>query len=173
MESSAPTNVSELRALIDAFLLAAEQAGIAVSHDSISFQFHAAPHKQPARLPSGMVAIYWFSFDETCLKVGQAGPKSNARYTSQHYNPGSSKSNLAKSILKYPNMIASLVPDSQRSTVLNLNESSVGAWMKANLARCNILVDKSFGKIVISFLETFMQARLHPLFEGRVNQPVV
>ncbi|MCX6566899.1 MAG: hypothetical protein NTW38_10860 [Candidatus Aminicenantes bacterium] len=172
MESLVPTNASELRALVDAFLLAAEQASIGITQDSIDFEFHAAPHEQPSILPAGMVAIYWFSLNRTCLKVGQAGAKSSPRYTSQHYNPGSTDSNLAKSILKHREMIASIVPDSQRAAVISLSESTVGTWMKAHLTRCNLLVDKSFGRPALSFLETFVQARLQPLFEGRVIWPL-
>jgi len=45
------------------------------------------------------MAVYVFSKGPDVLKVGKVGAKSQARYTSQHYNPGSAMSTLAASIL--------------------------------------------------------------------------
>ena len=53
----------------------------------------------PGPLKNGYMAIYIFEYGEQCLKVGKVGINSNARYQSHHYNPDSSSSNLAKSIL--------------------------------------------------------------------------
>ena len=60
------------------------------------------PHTPPTALPPNKNAVYTFYCpNETCfLKIGRVGYKSQARFTSQHYNPGSAKSNLAKSLLQ-------------------------------------------------------------------------
>jgi hypothetical protein len=53
-----------------------------------------APHR-PTSLPSGLTGVYAFSYNGQTLKVGKAGPKSKARFSSHHYSPQSSRSNLA------------------------------------------------------------------------------
>ena len=55
-----------------------------------------APHR-PTSLPSGLTGVYTFSYNGQTLKVGKAGPKSKARFSSHHYSPQSSRSNLASS----------------------------------------------------------------------------
>ncbi len=54
---------------------------------------------RPASLPKGKMGIYMFLYDNKFLKIGKAGPKSNARFYSQHYNPKSARSTLATFIL--------------------------------------------------------------------------
>lgn len=52
------------------------------------------------RHKSGYWHLYTFWLrDDSCSKIGVAGQNSAARYNSHHYNPKSSKSNLAKSLL--------------------------------------------------------------------------
>lgn len=46
------------------------------------------PH-HPKSLPDGMMGIYTFWYNGNFIKIGKAGPKSNARFFSQHYNPKS------------------------------------------------------------------------------------
>ena len=55
---------------------------------------------QPKTLPLQMMAIYTFCYNGEFLKIGKAGPNSNARFLSQHYNPRSARSTLAASILQ-------------------------------------------------------------------------
>jgi len=50
-----------------------------------------------------------------------------------------------------------------------LYDDTVGAWIKVNTTRCNLLVNPSLSGQSLSFLETFVQARLQPLFEGRLD----
>lgn len=51
------------------------------------------PHT-PKSLQPGMMGVYTFLYDDRFLKIGKAGPSSNARFLSQHYNPGSEMSKL-------------------------------------------------------------------------------
>ena len=95
-----------------------------------------------------------------CLKVGKAGPNSQARYVSQHYNPGSSRSNLAKSLLRKGDSLG----------IMGLNDSNVEAWIKHNTTRLDFLLDKSAGIHVLNLLEAFLQCRLKPAFEGFQSQ---
>ncbi len=157
------------RSLVSAFIAAASHAGLSVPADCLQVEVLRAPHQPPPRLPLAKQAIYWFSFGDRCLKAGKAGPQSAARYTSQHYNPRSCRSNLAKSILKHRAAVKSVVPEAIWAEIDGLDESTVGAWIKQNTSRCNLLVDLSFDSRALSFLETFIQARLRPLFEGKVE----
>ena len=70
--------------------------------DKITIEIAPKPHKAPTVLPAGRMAVYAFFLNGQALKVGKAGPKSSARYTSQHYNPASAMSTLARSILTNP-----------------------------------------------------------------------
>ncbi|WFU52341.1 hypothetical protein QA639_21785 [Bradyrhizobium pachyrhizi] len=114
------------------------------------------PHK-PSGLPTGRMAVYCFFLDGRALKVGIAGPNSGPRYLSQHYNPNSAGSNLAKSILAYPSKIG----------IAPLHTNFVGTWIKEHTDRINILLPDSFGKPILSMLETFLHARWKPIYEGR------
>ena len=66
-----------------------------------------------------------FSDKDRVLKVGKAGQNSNARYMSQHYNPRSSQSNLANSLLK----------DEDAVQRYSINKENVSAWIKQNTDR--------------------------------------
>jgi hypothetical protein len=66
------------------------------SADWITVEILEKPHNAPRTLPTGHMAVYAFFLNGQVLKVGKVGPKSAARYTSQHYNPASAGSNLAK-----------------------------------------------------------------------------
>jgi hypothetical protein len=58
------------------------------------------------------------------------GPKSQARYTSQHYNPQSSNSNLAESLLSVGSELG----------LSELSESNASTWIKNNVDRVNFLL---------------------------------
>jgi hypothetical protein len=70
---------------IEDFRKVCELALVDLSRNCPSVEFLAAPHRPPSRLPMGKIAVYAFHWDDTWLKAGVAGPKSNARYTNQHY----------------------------------------------------------------------------------------
>lgn len=106
------------------------------------------------------MAVYVFSKRSDVLKVGKVGARSQARYTSQHYNPGSAMSTLAASILA----------DREWFGLSNIDEASVGQWIKDNVDRVNFLIDERFGVSVLTLLESFLQCRLKPRYEGFKSQ---
>ena len=141
------------------FLRVARTAGIDMQPDAICVEILQMPHKPPSCLPNGKVAVYIFSTNNCVLKVGKADKNTKARYTYQHYNPRSSNSNLAKSILN----------DGARWQGHSLTEANVGKWIKKNTDRVNFLFDATVSKKkwVLNLLEVFVQCRLEPIYEGR------
>jgi hypothetical protein len=146
--------------LIFDFLQAAKLAGLKVTDQDISYEILPAPHRPPIHLPAGKFGVYVFLYKEQCLKVGKVGPKSKARYTSQHYSPDSSNSNLAKSILANPPNLG----------LEHLDKTTVGDWIKRETHRINFLLDSSVGISTLTFLEIFIQCRLNPKYEGFDSQ---
>src|SRR5260370_14021837 len=131
-------------------------AGTECDLSKIRVEILNKPHK-PSGLPTGKMAVYCFFLNGQALKVGITGPNRDARYRSQHYNPNSAGSNLAKSILTYPSKIG----------IAPLHTNFVGTWIKEHTDRINILLPDSFGRRILSMLETFLHARWKPIYEGR------
>ena len=127
---------------------------ITLTGDSI--EFCPAPHCPPSRLPVGMMAVYGFWWNGEWLKIGKAGPNSNARYTSQHYNPNSARSTLAASLAGDIRMVG--IPDFAGSTP--------GDWIKSATSRVNILLPTKSGNALLSLLEAFLHERFKPRYEG-------
>ena len=152
--------LNEIPELLEDFKKVAQLAGVSLTPESISFELLPAQHKPPSNLPVGKAGVYVFVYNEQCLKVGKVGPKSKARFTSQHYKPKSSVSNLAKSVLG----------DSEKLGLTNVNESNVGDWIKKHFHRINFFVDVSCGISVVTLLEVFLQCRLNPRYEGFPSQ---
>ena len=150
----------DIREIINDFIQVSTLAGVTLSEDEIILEILPYPHSRPKELPSGKMAVYIFLLGDQCLKIGKAGPKSKARYTSQHYNPNSSRSNLAKSILKGKEQLG----------LDNIDETSVRKWIKDKTDRINILIDEKCGIPILSLLESFLQCRLKPKFEGFESQ---
>src|SRR3984893_7794355 len=88
-------------AALSDFANVAALAGTECDLSKIRVEVLNKPHK-PSGLPTGRMAVYCFFLNGQALKVGIAGPNSDARYRSQHYNPNSAQSTLARSILRYP-----------------------------------------------------------------------
>jgi hypothetical protein len=145
---------------IDDFKTVARLAGVELSNGAINTENLPAPHVPPSRLPFGKIAVYVFSRGTDVLKVGKVGTKSQARYTSQHYNPGSAMSTLAASILA----------DRARFNLSGVDEANVGRWVRENIDRVNLLMDERVGIPVLTLLETFLQCRLKPRYEGFKSQ---
>ena len=146
----------EIKGALDAFIKVSDLAGDPIALDEIDVEYLDAPHIQPSKIPAGKMAVYAFWWDGTWLKIGKVGPKSHARYTSQHYNPNSSRSNLA----------ASLIKDSKMDTVAELNQQNPGVWIKASTCRINILLPSVRNRELLSLLESFLHVRLKPRYEG-------
>ena len=106
------------------------------------------------------MAVYVFTHGDDVLKVGKVGPKSQARYTSQHYNPGSAKSTLA----------ASMIADAERLGLGEVDIAEIGNLIRLNVDRVNILLPASLGIRVLTLLESFLQCRLRPRYEGFKSQ---
>ena len=152
--------LGDLTVLLEDFRKVVVLAGVSLPPAALSFETLPAPHKPPSALPSGKAAVYVFVWNGRCLKVGKVGPKSQARFTSQHYSPASSNSNLAKS----------LVAGHGKLGLSGITESNVGAWIKTHVDRVNFLLSVESGIAVLTLLESFLQCRLDPVFEGFESQ---
>jgi len=152
--------------IVDAFLHVAALAHLQLASAHVRYELLPAPHRRPTSLPPGLQAVYAFLLGERCLKVGKAGPKTQARFTSQHYG-FNAPSTLAKSILANAQPLAALLPPERRSEVATLNDAKVGAWIEHNTARLHIFLPTPAGTLALGLLEAFVQCRLNPVFEGK------
>jgi hypothetical protein len=150
----------DVNQLIADFASVAGLAGVSIPDAAVTAEVMLKPHVPPTALPPGKMAVYVFLWGDSCLKVGKVGPRSQARYTSQHYNPNSSNSNLAKSILKQGLELG----------LPSLSDTTVGNWIKMETDRINFLFDQKLGIPVLSLMESFLQCRLRPKFEGFDSQ---
>ena len=100
---------------------------------------HPAPHRAPRGLPLGTMAVYCFWHEGCWLKIGKAGPKSKARYTSQHYSPGSAMSTL-------------LCSDPCMCNVAGFDAAGSGEWIKSRCCRVNLLLPASCDRALLSLL---------------------
>ena len=150
----------EIAALAENFRKVAELSGIGLSSGDVIAESFPAPHRPPTRLPAGRMAVYVFCHQERVLKVGKAGPNSEARYTSQHYSPNAARSNLAASLLRQGDEIG----------IQRLTQANVGDWIRANTDRHNFLLDSDQPIRLLTLLEAFLQCRLDPVFEGFGSQ---
>ncbi|MDR2558676.1 MAG: hypothetical protein LBC86_03915 [Oscillospiraceae bacterium] len=112
------------------------------------------PHRSKT-LPQGKMAIYTFVHNGQFLKIGKVGKNSNARFSSQHYNPGSAMSTLSKSILRDPSMKNH-----------GLNHANIKPWMKQNLHRIDIIIDAGLGNEFLARIEDVMHYMFNPKYEG-------
>lgn len=149
------TNVHNIKEQI---IEAASSLGVNICSDNIRVVDRGMPHK-PTSLPKDEMGIYMFEYESAFLKIGKVGAKSNARFLSQHYNPRSSMSNLAISIL-----------GDELMTPFHLTESNVGDWIKTNTRRIDILVDVELGMHVLNFIEAALLMKYNPRYEGFLSQ---
>jgi hypothetical protein len=138
-----------------AFQTVAELGRVDLSESDLQVEFLDAPHRPPTRLPTGKMAVYGFWGDGCWLKIGIAGPNSNARYTSQHYNAGSAPSTLAASLLASPAM----------SAVEGFDAARPGNWIRTSAHRVNILLPAEKPRELLALLEAFLHLRLRPRHE--------
>ena len=112
--------------------------------------------------------MYSFKYQEVWLKVGKAGPKSGARWTSQHYHPGRAQSTLAFSLLRYghfSDVNFEEVP-SLRAALQNVGADELGDWIKKNTERTNFLIRSELASAGLDRLERIALRILKPIFEG-------
>jgi hypothetical protein len=150
-------NEAELEEILSQLVVASAAAQAPLVRRSIVVEYAAAPHRQPANLPRGKLAIYAFFHHGRCLKCGKAGPNSQARYTSQHYNPNSAPSTLANTLLVRCAEIG----------VSGLQRSTVGDWVRSNTSRVNLLFPSVVGSTSLAFYEAFLHLYWKQIFEGR------
>lgn len=148
---------TEIEDCVHDFLTVAALARDPISRGEIAIEYLPAPHVPPFRLPPRTRAVYGFWHDGIWLKIGKAAPKSNARYTSQHYNVESSPYNFARSLLADPTM----------ATIVGSDPTIVGDWIKTSTSRVNILLSATRRPELQSLLEAFLHVRLRPRYEGR------
>ncbi|MBC7350166.1 MAG: hypothetical protein H5U05_09360 [Candidatus Aminicenantes bacterium] len=142
----------EIKEAVKDFIEVAKLASVFIKPEELEIEYLKAPHSPPTFLPKNKMAIYGFCFEGQWLIVGMAGPKSSARYTSHHYNPKSSLSNLAKKLLK----------DSEMKLIIRDNP---GDWIKKNCDRVNIIIDAEKGILLLALFEAFLHVRLRPIYE--------
>jgi hypothetical protein len=136
--------------------------GSRISHDA----WAAVPHRAED-LPIGLGAVYVFSLSSRMnaragrgrvLKVGKAGPNSNARFRYQHYKAGAALSTLAGAIQNNP-LLWGYIGFAGRA-------DDVGKWICQNTDRNNFYFTD---KALIGLFEVYAKARHGPVFEGSLS----
>ncbi len=145
----------DIQAAVEDFKKVAALGGTPLSANELAVEFLPAPHRPPSRLPIGKMAVYGFWGDGCWLKIGKAGPNSNARYTSQHYNPGSAPSTLAATLMASPRTASIFVRDN----------IGVSDWIRRSTHRVNISLPSAKPRELLSLLEAFLHLRLRPRHE--------
>lgn len=146
----------EMEDALKDFVTVADLAGEPIMLDELIVEFLPAPHQPPSSLPSKKMAIYAFWWNNEWLKIGQVGPKSNARYTSQHYT-GSAMSTL----------VGSLASDPDMEKIDGFNKHNPGDWIRKSTCRANVLIPVERHKRLLTLLEVFLHMRLKPRYEGK------
>ncbi len=160
-----PINIEEF---LDDFVKAGRLATLDIQRHNLRAEILQAPHRRPTSLPAATQAVYAFLLGETCLKVGKAGPQTQARFTSQHYGD-KAPSTLAKSIIKDRGPILQLIQPHARGEVETLTIASIGHWLEQNTQRFHIFLPASAPSYALSFAEAFTQCRLRPIYEGKLS----
>ena len=148
----------EIRSALGDFITVSQLVRSEVSFRVEDVEFLPAPHRKPAGLPTGKMALYGFWFDGEWLKIGRAGTNSGLRYTSQHYT-GSARSTLS----------GWLRQDESMRNITGLGEDDLrgwAAWIERETSRVNILLPAASDKMLVSLLEAYLHARLRPKYEG-------
>lgn len=148
------------------------------------------------KLENGKMGIYMFCYrykgKEVFLKIGKAGEKTKARFSTQHYCVNKTKSTLAKSLIKsiqediidnkvleeIKQEITKIITKEEMMQILdnsdniNLKEQKekIKDWMKKNLTKINIVLDASLENRVLSFFEEYFIFKYNPIFEGKAYE---
>ena len=154
--------MNEISKILDDFIKVCELSRIKLLKEQIKIEVLLAGQNHIQKpLPKGNMAVYIFlnKKEDMCYKVGKVGVNSNARFQSQHYNSESSRSNLAKSILK----------DNTFDNDIDA-QNKVGMWIKENTTRINLYLKGDIDILTLTLLEVFIQNRLKPKYEGFCSQ---
>ena len=158
--------INDPKLIIQEFCRSARSIGLVCGN--IEHEVQQAPH-EPHPLPKGKCAVYVFSLSEAygkycpagsgrVLKVGKAGPNSNARFQSQHYKPGRAPSTFAATLVTSRILWPYL-------GITQVTSEEVEDWIKYNTDRDNFYFDSSDAPL-LSELEKYIKGRLGPAFEG-------
>ncbi len=162
-------HVSDIDLVLAKFREWGQARGIPIGASHIMVHYLGVPHR-PVSLRVGWQGVYAFQLGATWLKVGKAGPKSNARWISHHYGPTRAISTLAGSLLRYTQAsslnLPSLPPD-LRARLVTIHPEAIGNWIKQNTARVNICIREELRQSGLTALENIALGVLHPVFEGR------
>lgn len=148
------TSLTELKEQLIELL---RQVGVHLEEDKLMIVSRGFPHLVPFR--PGILYVYTFKFNGEYLKIGKAGKKSRARLQHHHYNPASSPSNLALSLLLDVTM-----------KEYNITNEDVGAWIKNNVERVDIEIDEDAGVFVQNYIEAALHCMFRPKYEGFESQ---
>lgn len=137
------------------FIQIAAIAGYDLSIGELYVEVNPAPHKRTGLRPCFM-AVYSFWRDKEALKVGLASPNDDARFRYHHYSPGTSPSNLART-LKY------------RFAELGLSAPPLQyrQWIERETGRIDFIMPAGWGPPLAKLFEAYLHARWRPRFEGR------
>lgn len=133
------------------------EVGINPTDEQIKIIDRGKPHS--LKFIDGKMYVYTFRLQDEYLKIGKAGRSSKARFYSHHYNPESSKSNLARSILSDTEM-----------NLHSLSKVTMGDWIKNNIDRVDIEVDEGLGIFTLNLIESILHCMYLPKYEGFKSQ---
>lgn len=159
--------MSSIQQAVDEFCDWAKDYGLGSARAEIRTESLGRPHR-PTPLPSGWQGVYCFRYGGVWLKIGMAGPKSGARWLSQHYNPGSAMSTLAFSLIRYGHFGSredDRLPE-LKGELAAVRPNEIGDWIKHNTERVNVLIRAETGKAGLVRLEAIAHRLLDPVFEG-------
>lgn len=152
---NATKEISEIESIIQ---IVTTELGKCLPKENYEIIDRGIPH-QPKGLPKTKMGVYLFEYNGTFLKIGKAGPRSMARFLSQHYSASSARSTLAKSILKDDDF-----------EYLSLTPENVGDWIKTNCRRIDILIDEQAGIFALELIEALLHYMYVPKYEGFKSQ---
>jgi len=150
---------AEIEISIRDFATVPALAGSPIEYRAMDVEFLAAPHTPATCLPRAKTAIYGFRYGGEWLEIGRAGPRSNPRYTYQHYCPTGTESTLAKSLLNDADFAGSAA----------LAENAGGQWLKASTCRGDAMLVADRGIPLPTFPEALLHLRLKPRYEEQTN----
>ena len=137
--------------------------GKTIDLDKMKFEYQKMGHATP-KFNNGKMYIYsfWFNGEDVPLKIGKAGPKSRARYTSQHYNKNSAKSCLAGKIAADTAFC--------NKHGIDTDTEPLKKWIHANCHRLNIEMpydpQNGYDMFTLELIEAILHNIYKPKCEG-------
>lgn len=128
-----------------------------------------AKSHNPSKLAKGSSGVYVFLNQNCCFKVGKAGSKSQARWTSHHYTLNEKvPSTLPKSIQRHLHLFKEYYPSTAHPKIESLNKLNIQSWIKGNMWRIEFIIEKEQNSpFALNLLEAIVQFNFEPIFEGK------